>query len=157
PGKLTFGSTGIGGTSHLAGELLASLARIEIVHIPYRGGAAAYPDLLSGRIDFMFDNSSAENVAAGRLRALAVTAEDRSPRVPNVPTVAESGYPGFSASAWFAIWTTGGSPPDCISKISNDINAALRSRRISDGFLALGAEPIGTSPEEAARHQASEA
>src|SRR5262249_1244848 len=76
PGKLTFGSTGIGGTSHLAGELLASLARIEIVHIPYRGGAAAYPDLLSGRIDFMFDSSSAENVAAGRLRALAITSED---------------------------------------------------------------------------------
>jgi len=152
PGTLTFGSTGIGGTSHLAAELLASLARIEAVHVPYRGGAAAYSDLLTGRIDYMFDSSSAENVAAGRLRALAITSEQRSPRFPGVPTVAESGYPNFSASAWFAIWTTGGSPPACVEKVSTDINAVLRTPLVSERFLLLGAEPIGTSPDAAARH-----
>src|SRR5262249_47710757 len=106
PGKLTYGSTGIGGTSHLASELLAAVARIEIMHIPYRGGAAAAADLITGRVDMMFDSSSAENVSAGRLRALAVTSEQRIKQFPDVPTVAEQGYPGFSASAWFAIWTT---------------------------------------------------
>jgi len=157
PGTLTFGSTGIGGTSHLAAELLASLARLETVHVPYRGGAAAYSDLMTGRIDFMFDSSSAENVAAGRLRALAITSEKRSPRFPDVPTVAESGYPNFSASAWFAIWTTGGSPRACVDKVSADVNAVLRSPPVSQRFLLLGAEPIGTSPEDAARHQDAEA
>src|SRR5262249_54799319 len=87
PGKLTFASTGVGGTSHLATELLASMSKIDVVHAPYRGGAAAYPDLLSGRIDFMFDSSSAENVAAGSLRALAVASDKRSPRFGDLPTV----------------------------------------------------------------------
>src|SRR5262249_59608413 len=115
-----------GGTSHLASELLAAVARIEIMHIPYRGGAAAAADLIAGRVDMMFDSSSAENVIAGRLRALAVTSEQRIKQFPDVPTVAEQGYPGFSASAWFAIWTTGGSPTVCVDKLSGDINEALK-------------------------------
>lgn len=157
PGKLTFGSTGIGGTSHLAAELLAGLARIDTVHVPYRGGAAAYPDLLSGRIDFMFDSSSSEHVAAGRLRALAITSEQRSSRFPDIPTVAEFGFPNFSASAWFAVWTTGGSPSECINRLAADINAILGDARVRDRFLTLGAEPVGTSPEAAAQHQQLEA
>lgn len=157
PGKLTFASTGAGGTSHLAAELLANMARIDVVHAPYRGGAAAYPDLLSGRIDFMFDSSSAENVAAGNLRALAIASDKRSERFPDLPTVAELGYPGFSASAWFAIWTTGGSPAACIKALSSDIQDVLRGAHIKDRLLTLGADPLGSTPEEAKRHQDSEA
>ena len=150
-GKLTYGSTGIGGTSHLASELLAAVADIEIVHVPYRGGAAAAADLMTGRVDMMFDSSSAENVTAGRLRALAVTSERRIKQFPDVPTVAEQGYPGFSASAWFAIWTTGGSPAACIDKLSADINDVLREETVQSRFAALGASVVGTSPAEAAR------
>ena len=151
PGKLTYGSTGIGGTSHLASELLAAVADIEIVHVPYRGGAAAAADLMTGRVDMMSDSSSAENVTAGRLRALAVTSEQRIKQFPDVPTVAEQGYPGFSASAWFAIWTTGGSPAACIDKLSADINDVLREETVQSRFAALGASVVGTSPAEAAR------
>ena len=156
PGKLTYGSTGIGGTSHLASELLAAVARIEIMHIPYRGGAAAAADLITGRVDMMFDSSSAENVSAGRLRALAVTSEQRIKQFPDVPTVAEQGYPGFSASAWFAIWTTGGSPAACIAKLSGDINDVLKDETVQRRFATLGASVVGTSPEGAARFLESE-
>ena len=151
PGKLTYGSTGIGGTSHLASELLAAVAGIEIVHVPYRGGAAAAADLITGRVDMMFDSSSAENVTAGRLRALAVTSEQRIKQFPDIPTVAEQGYPGFSASAWFAIWTTGGSAAACIDKLSADINDVLKEETVQSRFAALGASVVGTSPAEAAR------
>src|SRR5262249_11119673 len=143
PGKLTYGSTGIGGTSHLASELLAAAANIEIVHVPYRGGAAAAADLMTGRVDMMFDSSSAENVIAGRLRALAVTSEQRIKQFPNVPTVAEQGYPGFSASAWFAIWTTGGSPAACNEKLSSDINGVLADEAVQSRFATLGAFVVG--------------
>jgi tripartite-type tricarboxylate transporter receptor subunit TctC len=156
PGKLTYGSTGIGGTSHLASELLAAAAGLEIVHVPYRGGAAAAADLIAGRVDMMFDSSSAENVSAGRLRALGVTSEQRIEQFPDVPTIAEQGYPGFSASAWFAIWTTGGSPAACIAKLSSDINEVLRDETVQRRFATLGASVVGTSPEEAARFLESE-
>jgi len=149
PGKLTYGSTGIGGTSHLASELLAAAAGIEIVHVPYRGGAAAAADLITGRVDMMFDSSSAENLTAGRLRALAVTSEQRIKQFPDVPTVAEQGYPGFSASAWFAIWTTGGSPAGCVDRLSGDINDALKDETVQSRFAALGASVVGTSPADA--------
>ncbi len=156
PGKLTYGSTGIGGTSHLASELLAAAAGIEIVHVPYRGGAAAAADLIAGRVDMMFDSSSAENVSAGRLRALGETSEQRIKQFPDVPTIAEQGYPGFSASAWFAIWTTGGSPAACIAKLSGDINDVLKDETVQRRFATLGASVVGTSPEEAARFLESE-
>ena len=151
PGKLTYGSTGIGGTSHLASELLAAAAGIEIVHVPYRGGAPAATDLIAGRVDMMFDSSSAGNVTAGHLRALAVTSEQRMKQFPDVPTVAEQGYPGFSASAWFAIWTTGGSPTACIDKISGDVNDVLKDESVQDRFAALGASVVGTSAAATAR------
>src|SRR5215813_808277 len=156
PGKLTYGSTGIGGTSHLASELLAAAANIEIVHVPYRGGAAAAVDLLAGRVDMMFDSSSAESVAAGRLRALAVTSEERIKRFPDIPTVAELGYPGFAASAWFAIWTTGGSPPACVEKLSADINSVLKDETVQSRFADLGAFVVGTSPAATAQFLAAE-
>ena len=157
PGKLTYASTGIGGTSHLAAELLASAASIESVHLPYRGGAAAANDLITGRVDLMFDSSSAENVTAGLLRALAVTSEQRTKLFPDTPTVAELGYPKFSASAWFAIWTTGGSPADCVDKLSVDINAVLKDDLIQSRFTTLGASIVGTPPEATAKFLEAEA
>ena len=156
PRKLTYASTGIGGTSHLASELLAAAADIDIVHVPYRGGAAAAVDLMAGRVDLMFDSSSAESVAAGRLRALAVTSEERIKRFPDIPTVAELGYPGFAASAWFAIWTTGGSPPACVEKLSADINSVLKDETVQSRFADLGAFVVGTSPAATAQFLAAE-
>jgi len=156
PGKLTYGSTGIGGTSHLASELLAAVTNTEFVHVPYRGGAAAAADLMTGRVDMMFDSSSAENVTAGRLRALAVTSEQRIRQFPDVPTVAEQGYPGFSASAWFAIWTTGGSPGPCIEKLSADINDVLKDEAVHSRFATLGASEVGTSPAATVQFLAAE-
>src|SRR5262249_19022871 len=129
---------------------------IEIVHVPYRGGAAAAVDLLAGRVDMMFDSSSAENVTAGRLRALAVTSEARMKRFPDVPTVADQGYPGFSASAWFAMWTTGGSPPACIEKLASDINSVLKDETVQSRFADLGAFVVGTSPAGTVQFLAAE-
>ena len=157
PGKLSFGSTGVGGTSHLASEMLANLAHIDIVHVPYRGGSAAVPDLMSDRVNMMFDSSSAENVASGALRALAISSQQRSALFPAIPTVAEQGFPDFEASAWFAIWTTGGSPPECIEKISADINEVLKTRELQDQFAKLGATTVGTTPQQTAAFQQSEA
>jgi tripartite-type tricarboxylate transporter receptor subunit TctC len=157
PGKLTFASTGIGGTSHLASELLASSAHIDIDHIPYRGGSAAVPDLLTDRVNMMFDSSSAENVASGALRALAISTQERSELFPTIPTVAEQGFPNFEATAWFAIWTTGGSPPACIEKISADINETLKDRELQSQFAKLGAMKVGTTPQQTAAFLQSEA
>ena len=156
PGKLTYASTGLGGTSHLAAELLAKGANVNIVHLPYRGGAAAASDLITGRVDMMFDSSSAENVKAGLLRALAVTSPERTQLFSDTPTVAELGYPNFSASAWFAIWTTGGSPAECVDKLSADINDTLKNDMVQTRFAALGASIVGTSPQQMSRFLAAE-
>lgn len=113
PGKLLFGSSGNGTTNHLAGELLKSLAGINIGHVPYRGAAPAMSDLIAGHIPVMFDNLPAvrPQVAGGKIRALAVAGASRSPLVPDLPTMAEAGVPGFDASAWFGLSAPARTPP----------------------------------------------
>src|SRR5262249_2785693 len=141
----------------LASELLAAAAGIDIVHVPYRGGGAAAPHPIAGRGGMMFDSSNAGNVAGRHLRAPAGTPGQRMKQFPDVPTVAEQSYPGFSASAWFAIWTTDGSPAACIDRISHDVSDVLKDDTVQSRFAALGAFVVGTSPAEAARFLDAEA
>ena len=146
---ITFAGTG--GIIHLAGELFALQTGVKMVHVPYRGSTAAHPDLMSGRVDVMFDTLPAvlEHVRGGKLKALAITVPARSPLLPAVPTIAEAGYPGFSASSWGAIIAPSGLPPTVAKKISDDIVGQLRTPDMQQRMTALGAEVRGTTVEEA--------
>ena len=146
-GQASFGSPGIGATPHLAGEMLCSMARLEMVHVPYRGGAAVHADLLGGRLTTVFDTGAWALIAQGQVRALAVTTPRRVASLPNVPTMMESGFPDFTISAWHGVMTTGGTPADLIAWLSAQIAEALRNEEVVARFDALAAERIGASPE----------
>ncbi|MCU0806296.1 MAG: tripartite tricarboxylate transporter substrate binding protein, partial [Burkholderiales bacterium] len=120
PGQLSYGSPGIGTSVHVSGELFNTMAGVKTVHVPYKGRQFAIPDLLGGQIQFMFDNMpSALPVAKeGKLRALAVTSAKRHPAAPDIPTMSESGLPGFEATSWFAVYAPSGTPPDVIAKLN---------------------------------------
>jgi tripartite-type tricarboxylate transporter receptor subunit TctC len=143
PGYLNFGSGSTGSTGHLAGELFKMLAGIDMAHIPYKGAAGAMQDLLSGQVQLMFDNlaNALPQVKAGRLRALAVTTAQRSPSVPDLPTVAESGLPGFDLSTWFGVMVPAGTPAEIVGRLNAEIVRALLSRELRDRLAAMGAEP----------------
>jgi tripartite-type tricarboxylate transporter receptor subunit TctC len=143
PGKLNFGSSGIGSTNHLAGELLKSMAQVDIVHVAYKGAAPAMNDLVGGHIPIMFDNMPAAlpQVGGNKVRALAVAGDKRAAAMPNVPTVAESGLPGFEASAWFGLVAPAKTPPAVLAKLTDAVNKALKSPDVVKRFQELGAEP----------------
>ena len=150
PGKYFCASTGSGTSSHLSGELLKAQAGIAITHVPYKG-AVALNDVMAGEsVHFMFATipSAIQQVRAGKLRALAVTSLKRSAGVPEVPTVAESGYPGFDASSWFGLVGPAGMPKELAQKISADIARILRQPEMCERFIAQGADPVGSSPAE---------
>lgn len=158
PGKLSYASTGKGGASHLSGELLASVAGIEMTHVPYSGGAAAQLDLLPGRVDLMFDSSSVPNITAGRVRALAVPTPERSKLLPGVPTMAEAGFKGFESQTWFGFYTpkSGGRPPECLARLARDVAEETKNLEIRARLYALGAEAVGSTPDEMVRWEAQE-
>ena len=149
PGKFTFASAGNGTTSHLAGEILKAQAGVSAVHIPYRGGAAAMVDLLGDRIDFMIDvmPSTAPQVRAGRLRGLAVSTAQRVASFPDVPTIAESGIPGFDVSAWDALFAPAGTPQPVIDRLSQALNKVLRDEELRQQLAQRGSEPAPTTPD----------
>ena len=157
-GKVTFASSGNGTTLHLSGELFKRLAKVEMTHIPYRGGALAINDLLPGRVDVTFDNmpSIIGHVKAGAVRALAVTTKERVPVVPDIPTIAESGVPGFDVSSWFGFFLPVRTPSDIIARLNADTNAALAHPSVKSRFDDLGATPKGTTPEQLAAFLKSE-
>jgi len=159
PGKLNFGSGSTGSAGHLAGELFKSMAGVDMVHVPYKGAAPAMQDLVGGQIQLMFDNlaSSLTQVRAGRIRALAVTTARRSALAPDLPTIAESGLPGFDISTWFGIFTPAGTPRDIVEKLHAEFTRALADREVRDRMLALGAEPVGNAPAEFAAYIRAEA
>ena len=159
PGKLNFGSGSTGSAGHLAGELFKSMAGVDMAHIPYKGAAAAMQDLVGGRVDLMFDNlaSSLAQVKGGRVRALAVTTAKRSPLAPELPTIAESGLPGFDISTWFGIFVPAGTPRPVIDRLHDEFVAALASPDVREKMLNLGAEPVGNTPEAFAAYVKSEA
>jgi tripartite-type tricarboxylate transporter receptor subunit TctC len=150
PGYLNFASGSTGSTGHLAGELFKTLAGIDMVHIPYKGAAPAMQDLLAGQVQMMFDNlaNSLPQVRAGKLRALAVTTTQRSPAVPELPTVSESGLPGFDLSTWFGVMVPVGTPADILAQLNYGVVRALGSRELADRLAAMGAEPPADNTPE---------
>ena len=158
PGKLNFASSGNGTSIHLAGELFKVMAGVQMTHIPYKGSAPALQDLIGGQVQLMFDNlpPSLPHIKAGKLRALAVTSATRSSALPDTPTIAESGLPGFEASSWFGVLAPAGTPPAIIAKLNAEIAAWLASPEAKEKMLALGANIGGGSPEDFARHIAAE-
>ena len=158
PGKYFYGSTGSGTTSHLAGELLKAQAGIDITHVPYKG-AVALNDVLAGEsVHFMFATipSAIQHVRSGKLRAVAVTSLKRSAGVPDVPTVAESGFPGFDASSWFGLTGPAAMPREVALKISADVARVLKQPEMRERFIGQGADPIGSTPEEFGTHMKNE-
>lgn len=157
-GKVTYASSGNGTTLHLSGELFKRLAKVEMTHIPYRGGAPAINDLIPGRVDVIFDNMPTvlSHVKAGHLRGLAVSTRERVAVVPDIPTIAESGVPGFDVMSWFAFFVPARTPPDVIAKLNADTNAALAHASVKTRLEQLGATPKGSTPGELAAFLNSE-
>ena len=157
-GKVTYASSGNGTTLHLSGELFKRLAKVEMTHIPYRGGAPAINDLIPGRVDVIFDNmpSILSHVKAGTLRGLAVTTKERVAVVPDIPTIAESGVPGFDVFSWFGFFVPARTPEGVVARINADTNAALVYPQVKSRFEELGATPKGSTPAELAAFLKSE-
>jgi tripartite-type tricarboxylate transporter receptor subunit TctC len=149
PGSLSFGHAGNGTSTHLAGELLKNLARIDINAVPYKGGAGAINDLLGGQIPMSFNNGpeSVGQLEAGRLRALAVTTASRVPFLPDVPSMAET-LAGYDTEVWWGLLGPAGMPRDLVEKIANDFVAALNTDTVKERLTKLGASPIGSSPQQ---------
>ena len=154
PGAINFASSGSGTSIHLSGELFKTMTGVDMTHVPYKGSAPALQDLMGGQVQVMFDNlpSSLALIKAGKLRAVAVTSLKRSPALPDVPTVAESGVPGFEASSWFGILAPAGTPAPIVAKLNAEVNKWLQSPEGKDQLLAQGAEVAGGSPEQFAAH-----
>ena len=157
PGKVNMASAGIGTGTHIAGELFKMMAGVDMTHVPYRGAAPALTDLLSGRVQVMFDNlgSSIEQIKAGKMRALAVTTATRSEALPDVPSVSES-VPGYETSGWNGIGAPAGTPREIIDKLSTEIRAALADPTIKTRMAELGATPMVLAPDEFGRFIADE-
>ena len=154
PGQINFASSGNGTSIHLSGELFKSMAGVDMTHVPYKGSAPALVDLVGGQVQVMFDNvpSSIEQIKAGKLRAVAVTSAQRSPALPDVPTIAESGLPGFEASAWFGIVAPAGTPAAVVNRINADVNQWLHTPQAEEKLRAQGAIGVGGTPEQFAAH-----
>lgn len=150
PGKLSFGAPGVGTTGHMGGELFRSMAGINVLFVPYNGGPAALQDLMGGRIDYMFANSSEVGplVAAGKVRALAVSSIKRIALLPTVPTLDEVGIKGYETVAWGGVVAPRGTPRDVIEKLNAAINAALATPSVREGLAKLGAVPAGGTPAD---------
>ena len=150
PGQLRYGSGGSGSATHLSAELFKSMAKVDIVHVPYKGGSPAMIDLLSGQIDFMFDTlpTSMRLVKAGKLRALGVTGAQRSPVIPDLPTIAEAGIAGYESTTWFGLLAPAGTARDRVNRLSGAIRKIVGSEDMKQQMLSQGIEPVGNTPEQ---------
>lgn len=158
PGKINFASAGNGTTSHLAGELFKTLAGVDIVHVPYRGGSAAMMDVIAGRAPMMIDvmPNALPQAQSGKVRGLAVASARRAASAPNYPTIAESGLPGFELAAWDGILAPAGTPQAVLNKLNAAIRETLADPHVAASLVARGAQPVPGSPAEFARHIRSE-
>jgi tripartite-type tricarboxylate transporter receptor subunit TctC len=154
PGKLTYASAGNGTSIHLAGEVFASMAGVNLMHVPYKGSSPAVTDMLGGQVDLMFDSitSARPHIQSGKLRALGVTTAKRSSALPDVPTIAEAGVPGYEVSPWFAVFAPAGTPAGVVDRLNRVLNAAMQQPDTRRKLEGVGAEPIGTTPQELAVH-----
>ncbi|RZN34844.1 tripartite tricarboxylate transporter substrate binding protein [Bradyrhizobium sp. Leo121] len=158
PGKVSYGSTGIGSSNHLSMELFKSMTGIDIVHVPYKGSAPMVNDLLGDHIDAAFDNTPnvLPQVNAGKLRALGVSSTARSTLAEGVPTVTEAGVPGYEVTVWFGIVGPAGMKPEIVRKLNSELNAILRMDDVKRRFQDQGVDPVGGSPSQFADHIRSE-
>jgi tripartite-type tricarboxylate transporter receptor subunit TctC len=158
PGGLSFASGGAGTTSHLCGELLNTMAHVDLVHVPYKGPAPALQDVLAGRVPLMCDNFSnvISHVRNGRLRAIALTGTKRIAQAPDVPTLGESGLPGFEISVWYGFAVPAATPKPVVQKLNREIAAALRQPPVAERLESLGLTIVADTPEEFARFVAAE-
>ena len=158
PGQLSYASAGNGTSIHLAGELFTSLTGTDMLHVPYRGSGPAVADLLGGQVNYMFDSitSARSHLQSGKLRALAVTTTKRSPALPNVPAMAEAGVAGYELSPWFAVFAPAGTPKPVIDKLNRALRDAMKQPDVAARFESMGAEAVGSSPEQLASHLARE-
>nr|WP_223851506.1 tripartite tricarboxylate transporter substrate binding protein [Cupriavidus pauculus] len=150
PGELNYASSGNGTIGQLTAEAFKAQTGTFITHIPYRGTALAVPDLISNKVQVLFDSvvSGMPHVKDGKLKALAVTSLKRSPLAPEVPTVAESGLPGFESNTWFGIYGPKGLPADIVTRLNTEFNKAIQSQDVKDRLAKLGAEPVGGTPAQ---------
>jgi tripartite-type tricarboxylate transporter receptor subunit TctC len=152
PGKLNFASAGIGTAPHLAGEMIKLRTGIEMTHVPYRGIGAAYPDVMSGKVQLAFSSiaGAVPFTSDNRVRPLATTGSKRSPVYPDVATVAESGLPGFDVDLWIGIYAPAGLPPAVLARLNGELNKVLQHAEMKAALAKIGVEPRGTNPEQAA-------
>lgn len=154
PGQLNYVSGGTGGAGHIAGELLKTLAKVDIVHVPYKGAGPALTDLLAGHVQLMITNMPAAmpHIRANKLVALGVTGARRSQLAPDLPTIAESGVPGYELTNWFGVLAPAATAREVINKLNGEIEKGLRTKEMRDRLAANGAEAVGGTPEQFAKH-----
>lgn len=150
PGKISFGSSGNGGAPHLSGEVFAAMSHTQLMHVPYKGGGAVMTDLIAGHVDLLFASvlESIGHVKNGKLKALAVTTTVRSDSMPEVPTVAESGLPGYESGSWIALLAPAGTPKDIVDKIATDMKAVLADEATRQALSQQGAIPRSSTPAQ---------
>jgi tripartite-type tricarboxylate transporter receptor subunit TctC len=150
PGRFTFASPGNGSVQHLSGELMKTVARVDITHVPYKGGAPAVTDLVGGQISMFFAGMPIvmPHVKVGRLRALAVTVNKRSPAAPDVPTMEEAGVPGFDISNWFGVYVPAATPKAVIAKLNSEMSRVLNLADLKERLAEQGLETVGNSVEQ---------
>jgi len=159
PGKLNYGSFGIGTSAHLAGELFKNLAQVDLTHVPYKGAAPAITDLLGGQIELMFTTvaSVASYIEGGQLRALAVTSAQRSPAFPDLPTIAEAGVPGYAAESWYGLYAPAGTPADAVARLNASVATAIRAGTFKKLEMREGLTFAPGTPEDFDRYVRGEA
>jgi tripartite-type tricarboxylate transporter receptor subunit TctC len=150
PGKLSYSSAGIGTHPHVVTELMLRKLGLEVLHVPYRGAAPALTDTVAGRVQLKLDSyvSSAPHIASGAIRVLAIASQQRSPLMPDVPTVSELGLPGFEGILWMGVLAPAGTPPDVIATLSRAFMASVRRPEVAERLSAIGVEPVGNTPEQ---------
>lgn len=158
PGEFKYGSSGVGSTQHIAGEAFDMAAGVKGVHVPYKGSAQAHLDIIAGNVQMMFDTTSSAmgQIKAGKFKALAVTSDRRSSELPNVPTLAEAGLPGFDMTTWYAVYVTAGSPPDVVARLQAELARAIALPDVQAKLRGLGGEPGTLSVEQFARFNVQE-
>jgi tripartite-type tricarboxylate transporter receptor subunit TctC len=152
PGKYSYASSSVGTAPHLAGEMLGRMTGVDIMHVPYKGSGTLLPDLLAGRVPIMFENVAVmtPHIKSGAMRAIAVTSGKRVPMLPEVPTMSESGLPGFEVLGWFALWAPAGTPPEVVKLLNAEVNKIVAKPAVARRFAEIGAEPLAGSPEKLA-------
>ncbi len=150
PGEINYASSGAGGAPHLGGELFKSMAGVNLTHVPYKGSGPSFADLLGGQVSLTIDSlaQALPYIKSGRLRALAVTGAKRAPMLPDVPTVAESGVPGYELTNWFGLVTRAGTPREIIHRVNADVVKVLQMPDVRERFLGMALDPVGDTPEQ---------